>query len=87
VKQDGLKMYGTHRLLVVADYVNTLGGNVHAIKKNTVVASNEIGIEVNAGKTKYMVMSRGRNADRIQNIKIDNGSYEKWKNSSIREQM
>jgi len=35
---------------------------VHTIKKNTdnlVVASKEIGLEVNADVTKYMVMSRG----------------------------
>jgi hypothetical protein len=39
---------------------NVLGGSVHAIKTNAealVVASKEIGLEVNADKTKYMVMS------------------------------
>jgi galactitol-specific phosphotransferase system IIB component len=37
-----------------------LGRSVHTIKKNTedlVVASKEIGLEVNADKTKYMVVS------------------------------
>ena len=37
------------------------GAGVHAVKKNTetfVVASKEIGLEVNADKTKYMVMSK-----------------------------
>ena len=37
------------------------GGSVHTVKKNIealVVASKEIGLEVNADKTKYMVMSR-----------------------------
>jgi hypothetical protein len=58
--QEGLKLNGTHQLLVYADDVNILGGSVHAIKKNTealVVTSKEIGLEVNAEKTKYMVMS------------------------------
>jgi hypothetical protein len=37
-----------------------LGGSVHTIKENAedlVVASKEIGLEVNADKTEYMVMS------------------------------
>jgi hypothetical protein len=66
-----LKLNGTHQLLVYADDGNTLGGSVHDIKKNTealVVASKEIGLEVNAEKTKYVVMSRDQNAG--QNHKI-----------------
>ena len=62
--QDGLKLNGSHQLLVYADG-NILGRSVHAIKKNTealVVASKETGLEVNAGKTKYMVMSQDQNA-------------------------
>jgi len=38
-----------------------LGGSVHNVKENAealMVASKEIGLEVNADKTKYMVMSR-----------------------------
>jgi hypothetical protein len=44
VNQDGLKLNGTHQLLVYADDVNKLGGSVHTIKKNTealVVASKK----------------------------------------------
>jgi len=44
-----------------ANDANILGRSVHTIKKNTgplVIASKEIGLEVNADKTKYMVMSR-----------------------------
>jgi hypothetical protein len=46
--------------LVYADYVNILGGSVNTIKENAealVVASKGIGVEVNADKTMYMVMS------------------------------
>jgi hypothetical protein len=59
VNQDGLKLNGTHQLLVYADDVNILGGSIHTTKKNTdtiVVASKETGLEVNADKTTYMVM-------------------------------
>ena len=53
VNQEGLKLNVTHQLLVYVDDTNTLGGSVLTIKKNTealVVASKEIGIEVNADK-------------------------------------
>jgi hypothetical protein len=33
VNQDGLKLNGTPQLLVHADYVNILDGNVHTIRK------------------------------------------------------
>ena len=75
VNQDGLKFNGRHQLLVYADYVNILGGSVHNVKKNTealLVGSKELGLEVNADKNKYMVVSRGQNAVRSHNIKIDN---------------
>jgi hypothetical protein len=54
VDQEGLKLNGTHQLLVYADDVNILGGSVHAIKKNRdalVVTSKETGLAVNAEKT------------------------------------
>ena len=60
VNQIGLKLNVTHQLLVYADDVNILDGSIHTIKKNTealVVGSKEIGLEINADKTKYMVMS------------------------------
>ena len=37
----------------------------------------EIGLEVNADKTKYMCMSRDQNAGRGYSVKIDNSSFER----------
>jgi hypothetical protein len=59
--KEGLKLNGTHQLLVYADDVNILGGSIHTMRKNTetlVIASKETGLEVNAEKTKYMDMSQ-----------------------------
>jgi hypothetical protein len=39
VNQDGLKLNGTHQLLVYDDSVNILNGRVHTINKNTEVLS------------------------------------------------
>jgi hypothetical protein len=64
VNQNGLKLHGTHQLLVYADDINILGISIHTIKKITialVAASKEIGLEVNADKTKYKAMSRDQN--------------------------
>jgi hypothetical protein len=77
--QEGLKLNGIHELLVYDD-VNILGGCIYVLKKNTeslVVASKEIDLEVNAEKTKYMVMSRDQNAGQNHNIKIENKSFER----------
>ena len=41
------------------------------------MASKEIGLEVNADKTKYKVMSRDQKAGRSHSMKIDNSSYER----------
>jgi hypothetical protein len=42
-----------------------------------VVATKEIELEVKVDKTKYMVMSRDRNAGRSHSVKIDNSSIER----------
>jgi hypothetical protein len=86
VNQVGLKINGTHHLLAYADDVNILGGSLHTVKENAkalVVATKEIGLEVNADKTKYMVMSRERNAGRCHRVKIDNSSIERDESSNI----
>ena len=56
-----MEVNDTHQLLVSVADVNILGISLYTIRKNTedlVVASREIGLEVNADKTKYMVMYR-----------------------------
>jgi len=68
------------------DDVNILGGSLHPIKENTealVVASKEIGLEVNADNTKYMVISRDQNAGRSDNIKIDNNFFERVEQADV----
>jgi hypothetical protein len=68
-----------HQLLAYADDVNILGGSVHTVKENAeafVVATKEIGLEIN-DKTKYVVMSRDRNAGRDDSVKIDNSFIER----------
>jgi hypothetical protein len=55
-----------------------LGGSVHTMKEIAealLVASKEIGLEVNGDKPRYMVMSRDQTVRRIHNMKIDIGSF------------
>jgi hypothetical protein len=78
--QDGLKLNGTHQLLVYADDVNRMERSTHTINENAkalVVSGKEIGLEVNSDKTKYMAMFQHQNAGRSQSIKTDNRSFER----------
>jgi len=46
INQYGLKLNGTHQLLVYADDVNISGGSIHTLKENAealIVASKESG--------------------------------------------
>ena len=66
--QDGLKLNGIHQFLVYADGVNILGGSVHTVEENEealVMASKEIGLEVNGGKRKYIVCLEKRMEDKF----------------------
>ena len=77
-----MKLNGTHELLVDVDNVNIMGVSEHTTKKSTealVVASKEIGLEVNADKSKYMYMSRNQNAGSSGNTKIVSSSFERMK--------
>ena len=53
-----------------------MGGSVHTVKENAealVVATKDI----NADKTKYMIMSRDQDAGRSHSMKNDNSSIER----------
>jgi hypothetical protein len=84
LNQEGLKLNGTHQLLVYADDVNILGGSVHTIhtiQGNTetlVMARKETGLEVNADKNKWSYLET-RMQDEVTALKG-------WKSSNIWEQ-
>ena len=54
-------------------FIHTLKENAEAI----VAATREIGLEVSAEKTKYMVLSRDQNARRSHSVRIDNSTFER----------
>jgi hypothetical protein len=87
--QVGLKLNGTHQLLIYADDINLLGDNIHTIKKNTetiIDASKEVGLEVNAEKSTYMLLSHHQNAGQNHDTEIANRSFKMWQSSNILEQ-
>jgi hypothetical protein len=59
-KHVGLLLNVTHQLLAYADYVNPQEDNVDTTNntETLICASKEIGLEINAEKTKYMSVSR-----------------------------
>jgi hypothetical protein len=66
-----LKNVWRYNLLLLRLYV------LHRNSYTSVVASKEIELELNADKTKYMVMSRDQNTGQSHNIVTDNSSFER----------
>ena len=50
-------------------------------------ATREIGLEVSADKTKYMVMSRDQNAGRIHSVRTDNSTFDRVEKFKYWEQL
>jgi hypothetical protein len=60
--QAGLELNGTHQLSIYA--VNLLDDGINTIKENTetlLEAGTDVGLEINAEKTRYMIMSHHPN--------------------------
>jgi len=74
-----LELSGTHQLFVYADDINLLRDGVDIIKENTETplrARRDVGLEINAEKAQYMIMSRQQHSGQNQNIRTGNELFE-----------
>jgi hypothetical protein len=74
-----LKLNGTHQLLVYAADVTVLDGNINSIKQKTeavLQTGGSVGLEVNTGRIKFMVMFLHRNTGQNRNLLPTNKSSE-----------
>jgi hypothetical protein len=67
--QAGQTLNGTHQLLV---YASVIGWKITHIIKKSMDANKMVGLEINAEKTKYTLLSRHQNAGQNHVIKIAN---------------
>jgi len=83
VNQLGLKLNGTHHLLVCVDDVNILGRSIRAIKKNTqalLVATKETGPEVILSTWSCLKI---RMQDKVTIFRLIIVPLKGWKSSNI----
>ena len=84
-------MYFNFLVNIIGDHANDaniLDRSVHTIKKNAealVVASKEIGLEVNADKTKWSCL-KNRMQDKVTVLRLTRVSLQGWMSSNIWEQ-
>jgi hypothetical protein len=77
--QFGLELNGTHQLLILTDDTNLLADSINTIKENTetlLEGSRDVGLEINAEMTKYMIMSPHQHSVQNQGMRIVNESFE-----------
>lgn len=77
--RNGLKLIGSDQFLTYRDDINILGWGIIIVKINgeyPLRAFMEIGLQINADKNKYNVMSRYQNAGRINRLGNENISLE-----------
>jgi sorting nexin-29 len=77
--QEGLKLKETRQLLTYAEDVDVVGEHMNTIKKTQKLlldASQDVGLEVNPEKTKYLLMSCSQRIGQKYTIKIANRSFE-----------
>jgi hypothetical protein len=78
-KPDGTAIEWDASAAVYANDVNLLGHNINIIKKSTealIDAIKEVGLEINAEETKYMLMSRHQHAGQNHDLKRANRFFE-----------
>jgi len=64
--------------LVYGDNINLLGDSINTITEKTEVlleSRNDVGLEINAEKTKYMIISRHQHSGQNQNIRVASESF------------
>jgi HD-GYP domain-containing protein (c-di-GMP phosphodiesterase class II) len=69
-----MELNGTHQLPVYANYVNGRKHKYH--KENIEAVLKEVGLKVNAVKTKYMFIFRHQTTGQNYEIKVANKSFE-----------
>jgi hypothetical protein len=68
-----------NQLFFYADDINLLDDSINSIRENIetlLAAGRDADVEINTGRTKYMIMSRHQNSGQKQNIRTDNETFQ-----------